>query len=76
MNIELHMHRSFLNTREQLVNLDRLLEQLHDAHLHLTHTDGWGCGRPADCIPEVEELGLNCRSDCASYLFARRPLLG
>ena len=72
MNIEFHMHRSFLSSTEQLQHLDRLLLQLRTARLHLAHVDPTSCGRGLDCMHELTALGFPCEMDCASFLFARR----
>lgn len=72
LNIELHVHSSFLSSAAELDNLDRLLTQLRAARLHLAHVDPTSCGRGSDCAPELERLGFPCTMDCASFLFARR----
>ena len=76
VNIELHLHTTFLDSTEKLANLAELLRVLHDVGLRLIHVAPGGCGRdkPGErsCRDEVYDAGLPCElADCTSFLFAK-----
>ncbi len=76
LNIELHLHTTFLDSTEKLANLAELLTVLHDVGMRLIHVAGGGCGRDKpgvrSCRDEVYEAGLPCEgADCSSFLFAK-----
>jgi hypothetical protein len=75
VNIELHLHTSFLDSTEKLANLAQLLTVLHDVGMRLIHVAGGGCGRDKPCVrcrDEVYDAGLPCEgADCTSFLFAK-----
>jgi hypothetical protein len=79
INIEFHLHRGFMTSREKLNNLVHLLGALKRSGLQLAHRDTAWCGGVSlalgerTCRNEIYEAGLPCDGvDCSSYLFVRR----
>lgn len=76
LNIEFHLHKSFLDSQEKLQNLAHLLNMLRRHNFHLIHVAVAGCGRDKknekSCMDAVYDAGIPCEGhDCSSFLFMK-----
>jgi len=76
LNIEFHLHTSFLDSKEKLQNLANLLNMLRRHNFHLIHVAVAGCGRDRkdtkSCTQEMYDAGIPCEGhDCSSFLFMK-----